>query len=70
MAKKREAIDPALLDELLAGRDPKTVLSSEGLLGELQKALAERILNGSFQQPRQMSSASNCLISKSLSIRH
>jgi transposase-like protein len=45
MAKKREAIDPALLDELLAGRDPKTVLSSEGLLGELQKALAERILN-------------------------
>ena len=45
MAKKRETIDPALLDELLAGRDPKTVLSSEGLLGELQKALAERILN-------------------------
>jgi putative transposase len=45
MAKKREPIDPALLDELLAGRDPKTVLSSEGLLGELQKALAERILN-------------------------
>jgi putative transposase len=45
MARKREAIDPALLDELLAGRDPKTVLSSEGLLGELQKALAERILN-------------------------
>ncbi len=45
MAKKREAIDPSLLDELLAGRDPKTVLSSEGLLGELQKALAERILN-------------------------
>ncbi len=46
MAKKREAIDSALLDELLAGRDPKTVLSSEALLGELQKALAERILNG------------------------
>lgn len=45
MAKKRQTIDPALLDELLAGRDPKTVLSSEGLLGELQKALAERILN-------------------------
>lgn len=45
MAKKREAIDPALLDELLAGRDPKTVLSSKGLLGELQQALVERILN-------------------------
>lgn len=45
MAKKREAIDPALLDELLAGRDPKTVLSSKSLLGELQQALVERILN-------------------------
>jgi putative transposase len=45
MAKKRETIDPALLDELLAGRDPQTVLSSKGLLGDLQKALTERILN-------------------------
>jgi putative transposase len=45
MAKKRDIIDPKLLDELLAGRDPKTVLSSEGLLGDIQKALTERILN-------------------------
>lgn len=50
MAKKRETIDPALFDELLAGRDPKTVLSSQGLLGELQKALAERILNAEMDQ--------------------
>ena len=45
MAKRRKTIDPALLDELLAGQDPKTVLSSKGLLGDLKKALAERILN-------------------------
>jgi putative transposase len=45
MAKKPKAIEPKLLDELLAGEDPKTVLSSEGLLGDLKKALAERILN-------------------------
>jgi putative transposase len=34
-----------LLDELLKGQDPKTVLSSSGLFGELKKALAERMLN-------------------------
>ncbi len=34
-----------LLDELLKGQDPKTVLSSNGLFGELKKALAERVLN-------------------------
>ena len=34
-----------LLDELLKGQDPKTVLSSNGLFGELKKALAERMLN-------------------------
>lgn len=41
MAKRPKLIDPELLDELLAGRDPKTVLSSDGLLGELKKALAD-----------------------------
>ena len=45
MAKKPKVIDPDLLDALLAGQDPKTVLSSKGLLGDLKKALAERILN-------------------------
>jgi hypothetical protein len=33
MAKKQKSIDPALSDALLAGQDPKTVLSSKGLLG-------------------------------------
>ena len=43
MAKSK--IDPDLVDKLLEGQDPKKVLSSDGLLGELKKALAERILN-------------------------
>ena len=34
-----------LLDELLAGHDAKTVFENDGLLDELKKALAERILN-------------------------
>ena len=34
-----------LLDQLLAGRDAKTVLDSGGLIGDLKKALAERMLN-------------------------
>jgi putative transposase len=45
MAKKQTSIRPELLDELLAGQDPKKVLSCEGLMGDLKKALAERILN-------------------------
>ena len=39
------AFSKDLLDQLLAGRDPKTVLDSGGLLGDLKKALAERMLN-------------------------
>ena len=47
MAKNdtKNGISAELLDQLLAGRDPKTVLDSAGLLGELKKALAERMLN-------------------------
>lgn len=44
MANERK-FTKELLDELLAGQDPKTVLSSEGVLGDLKKALAERILD-------------------------
>ncbi|MDE1184120.1 IS256 family transposase [Paraburkholderia sp.] len=43
--KTRSRFDPAVLDELLKGQDPQTVLRSQGLLGELKKALAERMLN-------------------------
>ena len=33
------AIKNEILDELLKDKDPKTIFSSEGLLGELKKAL-------------------------------
>ena len=45
MATKTNPIKPELIDELLSGRDPKTLFESEGLLDELKKALAERVLN-------------------------
>ena len=46
MAKKKSpALSAELLDELLDGQDPATVLRSDGLAGELKKALAERMLN-------------------------
>ena len=44
MAEHRK-IPKELLDELLAGRDPSQVFGSDGLVDELKKALAERILN-------------------------
>jgi putative transposase len=45
MAKNDSGFSKELLDQLLAGRDPKTVLDSTGLMGDLKKALAERMLN-------------------------
>jgi putative transposase len=44
------AIKNEIIDQLLKGQDPKQVFSSEGLLGELKKALAERILNAEMDQ--------------------
>lgn len=49
MAKRLPKFDPELLDALLAGADPKTVLSSKGLFGELKKALAERMLQAELE---------------------
>ena len=42
---KEFRIDPKLLDELLKDQDPKQVLSSDGLLGDLKNALAGRLLD-------------------------
>ena len=42
------AIEKELLDQLLAGRDPKELFAKSGLLDDLKKALSERILNGEF----------------------
>jgi putative transposase len=44
------AIRKEVIDELLSGKDPKTVLSSDGLIGELKKALAERMLNAELDE--------------------
>jgi hypothetical protein len=44
MAKNNtEGFSKEPLDQLLAGRDPKTALDSSGLIGDLKKALAERM---------------------------
>ena len=39
------AIEKTLLDQLLAGRDPRELFAKDGLVDELKKALSERILN-------------------------
>src|SRR5436305_4677729 len=45
-ANKERGISNEMLDELLVGRDPATVFESWGLVDELKKRLAERMLNG------------------------
>src|SRR3569832_854898 len=46
MPRRKEArIPDAVLDQLLAGADPRTALEPNGLLDDLKKALAERVLN-------------------------
>jgi putative transposase len=44
------AIKNEIVDELLKDVDPKKVFSSEGLLSEIKKALAERMLNAELDQ--------------------
>src|SRR4051794_16864733 len=43
--RKEPHIPDAILDQLLAGADPKTAFDPNGLLDGLKKALAERVLN-------------------------
>ncbi len=43
--RKAPSIPDQLLDQLLAGADPKRAFAKDGLLDELKKALAERALN-------------------------
>ena len=42
---KSSPISDAILDQLLAGADPKTALKADGLPNELKKAQAELALN-------------------------
>jgi putative transposase len=43
--RKEPRIPAAILDQLLAGADPKTAFDPNGLIDDLKKALAERVLN-------------------------
>ena len=43
---KEGGITDEVLDQLLAGPDPATVLRTGGLVDELKKRLAEQMLNG------------------------
>src|SRR5271170_6930218 len=43
--RKEPRIPDAVLDQLLAGADPKTAFDPDGLIDDLKKALAERVLN-------------------------
>jgi putative transposase len=50
MATNKEiGITNEVLDQLLAGREPATVFESGGLVDELKKRLAERMLNGEME---------------------
>ena len=43
--RKEPRIPDAVLDQLLAGADPKAAFDRNGLIDDLKKALAERVLN-------------------------
>src|SRR5918995_2536978 len=43
--RKEPRISDAVLDQLLAGADPRAALEPNGLIDDLKKALAERVLN-------------------------
>ena len=49
--RKEPRIPDALLDQLLAGADPKTAFDPNGFLDGLKKALAERALNAEMDHP-------------------
>ena len=49
--RKQPHIPDAILDQLLAGADPKTAFDPNGLLDGLKTALAERILNAEMDPP-------------------
>ena len=48
-----------LIDELLAGQDPASVMRQDGLLGELKKALLNRMMAAEFDQHLTADRASN-----------
>jgi putative transposase len=57
--RKEPCIPDALLDQLLAGADPKTAFDADGLLHALKKALAERALEAEMDHPLAAEEAGN-----------
>src|SRR4249919_577096 len=57
--RKAPHIPDALLDQLLAGADPKTAFDTDGLLDDLKKALAERTLNAEMDHHLASDAAGN-----------
>ena len=49
MAQRKSRINAELLDELLAGEDPREAFQSGELFAELQKSLAERVLGAEME---------------------
>jgi len=45
------AIDKALLDQLLAGREPQDLFAKGGLIDDLKEALSERMLAAELECP-------------------
>ena len=48
--RKQPAFPDELLDQFLAGSDPRAALADGGLLDGLKKALAERVLNAELDR--------------------
>jgi hypothetical protein len=46
-----------LIDELLAGQDPVSVIRQDGLLGKLKNALLNRLMAAEFRRVRYPSGA-------------
>lgn len=57
--RKEPTIPDAVLDQLLAGSDPRTVFDPDGLVSGLRKALAERMLNAEMDQHLAVDEAGN-----------
>ena len=53
------SIRSELIDELLAGQDPASVMRQDGLLGALKKALLNRMMAAEFEQHLTSDRASN-----------
>jgi putative transposase len=59
LVERPVAIRNELIDELLAAQDPSSVMRQDGLLGELKKALLNRLMAAGFDHHLTQDRASN-----------